>query len=166
LLDELRQVDRPPGHVSRIQVQVNIEESSDRMAGYPQELRYTVEHEWVKSPGNAATGAQDLVVRVGITGYAQEALGDIVYVSLPEPGTSVAAGDALGEVESTKSVSDVYAPLTGEVVSRNDQLSTTPELINSDPYGEGWLIEIRVTDPAALDALLDAAGYASHVEDH
>ena len=134
------------------------------MAGYPQELKYTVEHEWVNSPGAAADGS--VVVRVGITGYAQEALGDIVYVSLPEAGTSVAAGDALGEVESTKSVSDVYAPLAGEVVARNEQLSTTPELINSDPYGEGWLIEIRLNDPAALSGLLDAAGYASHVGEH
>jgi glycine cleavage system H protein len=134
------------------------------MAGYPQELKYTVEHEWVKAPDAAADGS--VVVRVGITGYAQEALGDIVYVSLPEPGTTVSAGDALGEVESTKSVSDVYAPLAGEVVGRNDQLSTTPELINSDPYGEGWLIEIRVSDPATIDGLLDAAGYASHVGDH
>jgi glycine cleavage system H protein len=134
------------------------------MAGYPQELKYTVEHEWVKSPGAAADGS--VVVRVGITAYAQEALGDIVYVSLPEAGTSVGAGDALGEVESTKSVSDVYAPLAGEVVARNEQLSTTPELINSDPYGEGWLIEIRVSDPAALDGLLDATGYASHVGEH
>jgi glycine cleavage system H protein len=134
------------------------------MAGYPQELKYTVEHEWVKSPAAAADGS--VVVRVGITAYAQEALGDIVYVSLPEAGTSVGAGDALGEVESTKSVSDVYAPLAGEVVARNEQLSTTPELINSDPYGEGWLIEIRVSDPAALDGLLDATGYASHVGEH
>jgi glycine cleavage system H protein len=134
------------------------------MAGYPQELKYTVEHEWVRSPDAAADGS--VVVRVGITGYAQEALGDIVYVSLPEAGASVEAGDALGEVESTKSVSDVYAPLAGEVVARNEQLSTTPELINSDPYGEGWLIEIRVSDPAALDGLLDAAGYASHVGEH
>jgi glycine cleavage system H protein len=136
------------------------------MAGYPQELKYTVEHEWVKSPDDAAAGDQELVVRVGITGYAQEALGDIVYVSLPEPGTSVAAGDALGEVESTKSVSDVYAPLAGEVVARNEELSTTPELINTDPYGAGWLIDIRVADPAALDGLLDAAGYTAHVGDH
>jgi glycine cleavage system H protein len=132
------------------------------MAGYPQELKYTVEHEWVKPP----TGDAGDVVRVGITGYAQEALGDIVYVSLPEPGTSVSAGDALGEVESTKSVSDVYAPLAGEVVARNEQLTSTPELINTDPYGEGWLIEIRVSDPAALSGLLDAAGYATHVGDH
>jgi glycine cleavage system H protein len=132
------------------------------MAGYPQELKYTVEHEWVK----ASDTGEGVVVRVGITGYAQEALGDIVYVSLPEPGISVGAGDALGEVESTKSVSDVYAPLAGEVVARNEQLTNTPELINSDPYGDGWLVEIRVSDPAALEGLLDAAGYASHVSDH
>jgi glycine cleavage system H protein len=137
------------------------------MAGYPPDLKYTVEHEWVK----AAQGADDpasgqVVVRVGITGYAQEALGDIVFVSLPEAGTTVEAGDSLGEVESTKSVSDVYAPLSGEVVARNDELASTPELINSDPYGNGWLVEIRVDEPAALDALLDANGYASHVSAH
>ena len=107
-----------------------------------------------------------LVVRVGITGYAQEALGDIVFVSLPAAGESVEAGDALGEVESTKSVSDVYAPLTGEVVARNEELTSAPELVNSDPYGEGWLVEIRVSDPASLEGLLDAAGYASHVGSH
>lgn len=137
------------------------------MAGYPRELKYTVEHEWVKSgPDGDAGGAPStdgVVVRVGITGYAQEALGDIVFVSLPAAGTSVEAGDALGEVESTKSVSDVYAPLAGEVVARNDELVSTPELINSDPYGQGWLVELRITDAAALDGLLDAAGYASHV---
>ena len=130
------------------------------MAGYPQDLRYTVEHEWVKGPGDTA------VVRVGITGYAQEALGDIVFVSLPAAGTSVEAGQAMGEVESTKSVSDIYAPIAGEVVSTNDQLTSTPELINSDPYGEGWLVEIKVGDGAAVSGLLDAAGYASHVADH
>jgi glycine cleavage system H protein len=139
------------------------------MADYPQDLKYTVEHEWVKrgdpgGTGDAADGG--LVVRVGITGYAQDALGDIVFVSLPAPGTAVAAGDALGEVESTKSVSDVYAPLAGEIVARNEDLSSTPELINSDPYGDGWLVEIRVSDPAALDGLLDASGYASHVAAH
>jgi glycine cleavage system H protein len=135
------------------------------MAGYPPELKYTVEHEWVK-PGSDPDQATELVVRVGITGYAQEALGDIVFVSLPEAGTSVAAGEALGEVESTKSVSDVYAPLSGEVVARNEELTSTPELINSDPYGDGWLIEIRVSEPQALEGLLDAAGYASHVSAH
>lgn len=133
------------------------------MAGYPQELKYTAEHEWVSSTDSGDGG---LVVRVGITGYAQEALGDIVFVSLPAAGTSVDAGDSLGEVESTKSVSDVYAPLAGEVIARNEELSSTPELINSDPYGQGWLVEIRLSDPAALDGLLDADGYASHVSAH
>jgi glycine cleavage system H protein len=138
------------------------------MAGYPQDLRYTVEHEWVKGPSDAAgTGeAEGGVVRVGITGYAQEALGDIVFVSLPAAGTSVEAGEAMGEVESTKSVSDIYAPVAGEVISRNEQLTSTPELINSDPYGEGWLVEIRVSEAAAVEGLLDAAGYASHVAAH
>jgi glycine cleavage system H protein len=130
------------------------------MAGYPQDLKYTTSHEWVK-PG--ADPADERVVRVGITGYAQEALGDIVYVSLPEPGTSVSAGDALGEVESTKSVSDFYAPLAGEVTARNEDLSASPELINSDPYGSGWLVELRISEPSALDALLDAAGYEASV---
>jgi glycine cleavage system H protein len=133
------------------------------MAGYPEDLKYTVEHEWVKSQADADGG---LVVRVGITGYAQEALGDIVFVSLPAAGESVEAGQALGEVESTKSVSDVYAPLAGEVVARNEELTTTPELVNSDPYGEGWLVEIRISDPSSLEGLLDAAGYASHVGSH
>jgi glycine cleavage system H protein len=135
------------------------------MAGYPEDLKYTVEHEWVKSQADPAQPAAEagVVVRVGITGYAQEALGDIVFVSLPAPGESVEAGQALGEVESTKSVSDVYAPLAGEVVARNEELSTTPELINSDPYGEGWLVEIRISDASSLEGLLDATGYASHV---
>ena len=130
------------------------------MAGYPQDLKYTVEHEWVKGPGDTA------VVRVGITGYAQEALGDIVFVSLPAAGTSVEAGQAMGEVESTKSVSDIYAPIAGEVVSTNEQLTSTPELINSDPYGEGWLVEIKVSDGSVIEGLLDASDYASHVADH
>ncbi|HEX4015100.1 MAG TPA: glycine cleavage system protein GcvH [Frankiaceae bacterium] len=137
------------------------------MADYPEELKYTAEHEWVKqADSSAGAGVDGVVVRVGITSYAQDALGDIVFVSLPAAGTSVSAGDALGEVESTKSVSDVYAPLDGEVVARNEELSSTPELINSDPYGAGWLVEIRITEPAALDALLDAQGYASHVSAH
>ena len=138
------------------------------MAEYPEDLKYTAEHEWVKraDSGTGAPADGGLVVRVGITGYAQDALGDIVFVSLPAAGTAVSAGDALGEVESTKSVSDVYAPLDGEVVARNEELSSTPELINSDPYGDGWLVEIRISGPAALDGLLDAQGYASHVSAH
>lgn len=126
---------------------------------YPEDLKYTTEHEWV------ARGDGDRV-RVGITSYAQEALGDIVFVSLPAVGSRVRAGEAFGEVESTKSVSDVYAPLSGEVVARNETLDATPELVNSDPYGEGWLVELAVDDPSTLDGLLDAEAYAKHVEEH
>jgi glycine cleavage system H protein len=118
----------------------------------PEDLRYTSEHEWV-APREGAT------FRVGITAFAQDALGDIVYVQLPEPGTAVTAGESLGEVESTKSVSDIYAPASGTVTARNEQLSAQPELINADPYGEGWLVEIQVADPAQVDSLLDAAAY-------
>jgi glycine cleavage system H protein len=121
----------------------------------PDDLRYTAEHEWVK--------VVDGGVRIGITDHAQEALGDIVFVTLPAPGTEVEAGQSLGEVESTKSVSDVYAPLSGEVVARNDVLDARPELVNADPYGEGWMIELRPTDPAAIDSLLDAAAYGKLV---
>ena len=126
---------------------------------YPAGLRYTAEHEWVRSPGEAANA-----VRIGITDYAQDALGDIVYVSLPEVGTDVEAGSAIGELESTKSVSDVYAPLTGQVVSRNEALDSSPELVNSDPYGDGWLFEVVPGDAGALDALMDAAAYQTSVE--
>lgn len=117
----------------------------------PEELKYTAEHEWVRA-GDGTT------VRVGITDYAQDALGDVVFVSLPEVGASVTTGEACGEVESTKSVSEIYAPLTGEVTARNDVLEARPELVNSDPYGEGWLIEIAVAD-GGLDELLDAKAY-------
>jgi glycine cleavage system H protein len=125
---------------------------------FPDDRRYTAEHEWAQPRGE--------VVRVGITDYAQEALGDIVFVQLPEVGTSVSAGEAVGEVESTKSVSDVYGPVAGEVVARNEALDSAPELVNSDPYGEGWLLEIRPADPGATDALLDATGYAQEVGQH
>ncbi|MGZ4492086.1 MAG: glycine cleavage system protein GcvH, partial [Nocardioidaceae bacterium] len=121
---------------------------------YPEDLKYTSEHEWVRSPGEA-----DASVRIGITDYAQDALGDIVYVSLPETGTEIEDGAAVGELESTKSVSDVYAPLSGTVVAVNDALDGTPELVNSDPYGAGWLFEIVPSDPAAVDGLMDAAAY-------
>ena len=103
-------------------------------------------------------------MRIGITDYAQDALGDIVYVSLPEVGTAVENGSAVGELESTKSVSDVYAPLAWSVVARNEALDATPELVNSDPYGEGWLFEIVPSDAAAVDALMDAEAYRSSVE--
>ncbi|HET8641651.1 MAG TPA: glycine cleavage system protein GcvH [Pseudonocardiaceae bacterium] len=118
----------------------------------PSELKYTKEHEWV-----GMTGAN--TVRIGITHYAQEQLGDVVFVQLPAVGETVAQGDSLGEVESTKSVSDVYTPVAGEVVARNDALESQPELVNSDPYGEGWMVELRVADTSALDALMDADGY-------
>ena len=119
----------------------------------PDDLQYTAEHEWVRTPGEAESS-----VRIGITDYAQEALGDIVYVQLPEVGTTVSAGDAVGELESTKSVSDVYAPVAGEVVAVNSSLDATPELVNSEPYGAGWLFEVKVD--SAPDDLLDAAAYA------
>jgi glycine cleavage system H protein len=129
----------------------------------PDDRRYTEQHEWaqVQGPAGGAT-----VVRMGITDHAQDALGDIVFVQLPEVGEEVTVGNPIGEVESTKSVSDVYAPVAGTVAARNEALEATPELVNSDPYGEGWLIEISVTgdveDPTG--ALLDAAGYQAVVE--
>jgi glycine cleavage system H protein len=118
---------------------------------YPDDLRYTTEHEWVQTVGDR--------VRVGITAYAQDALGDIVFVSLPETGSAISAGSSVGEVESTKSVSDIYAPISGTVVERNDALETIPELVNSDPYGQGWMFEVEPSDPAAVDALLTADQY-------
>jgi glycine cleavage system H protein len=122
----------------------------------PEDLRYTPEHEWV-APGKPA-------VKVGITHFAQDALGDIVYVQLPDRGTAVRAGEAFGEVESTKSVSEIYAPLSGTVVARNDLLADEPELINTDPYGSGWLVEIEPTEPGGVEQLLDAAGYRELTE--
>jgi glycine cleavage system H protein len=123
----------------------------------PQDLRYTREHEWVQ------VTAPD-TVRIGITGYAQQQLGDVVFVQLPDLGARVAAGQTLGEVESTKSVSDIYAPLDGEVSARNDELDGTPELINADPYGKGWLVELTVADPAAVESLLTPADYTELTE--
>jgi glycine cleavage system H protein len=124
----------------------------------PEDLKYTSEHEWVQSTGD------DGSVRVGITDFAQDALGDIVYVSLPEVGTEIESGSAVGELESTKSVSDVYAPLTGTVTAVNETLDGTPETVNSDPYGEGWLFELKPADPATVDALMDAAAYTASIE--
>lgn len=120
----------------------------------PEGLRYTAEHEWITaSEGDAS------IVRIGITDYAQDQLGDVVFVQLPTVGASVSSGESVAEVESTKSVSEIYAPLDGEVTAVNDALSETPELINSDPYGSGWMMELRVPDPRAVDELLDAEGY-------
>lgn len=118
----------------------------------PEELRYTEEHEWVAT-------REGTLVRIGITEYAQDQLGDVVFVDLPEVGRQVGAGDVFGEVESTKSVSELFAPVDGEVVAVNGAVADSPELINSDPYGEGWLIEIRLDDPAGLEALLEAEAY-------
>ena len=121
---------------------------------YPEELKYTSEHEWVRSPGNG-----EGTVRIGITHFAQDALGDIVYVSLPEVGATVEAGTTVGELESTKSVSDVYAPVSGTVTARNESLDGTPELVNTDPYGDGWLFEVTPEDASAVDGLMDAEAY-------
>jgi glycine cleavage system H protein len=122
---------------------------------YPSGLRYTAEHEWVRVDGDT--------VRVGITSFAQEALGDVVYVSLPTVGDAVVAGDTCGEVESTKSVSDLYAPVSGEVSAVNGALDATPELVNSDPYGEGWMYELTVSDAGALDGLMDVDAYTAQL---
>lgn len=126
---------------------------------YPDDLKYTPEHEWVRSPGETEGS-----VRVGITDFAQEQLGDIVYVSLPDVGEEVAAGSAVGELESTKSVSDVFVPVSGRVTARNQALDDTPELVNSDPYGDGWLFELAPADGADVEALLDAAGYQAQLD--
>ena len=125
------------------------------MSDVPDELSYTAEHEWVRRTDGTKT------VRVGITDYAQSALGDVVFVSLPEVGASVSKGAAVGEVESTKSVSDIYAPLSGTVSARNDKLDDSPDLINSDPYGEGWILELEVSEESELEDLLDAAAYGA-----
>jgi glycine cleavage system H protein len=122
----------------------------------PDDLRYSTDHEWAR-PGEGR-------VRVGITDYAQDALGDVVFVDLPEVGKAVAVGDVLGEVESTKSVSEVYAPVAGRVVAVNDALSGAPEKLNQDPYGEGWLCEIELAGTGDLAGLMDAAGYRQLTE--
>lgn len=119
---------------------------------YPQDLRYTAEHEWVRV-------GSDGVARVGITAFAQDALGDVVYVSLPAVGDALGAGDSCGEVESTKSVSDIYAPVSGEVVAVNATLDSAPEVVNTDPYGEGWMYDVKLTDTSAAESLLDVAAY-------
>ena len=125
------------------------------------DLKYTAEHEWISVVGDG----EDAVLRIGITPYAQEQLGDVVFVTLPAVGTDVSAGESFGEVESTKSVSDVYAPVAGTVTGRNEQLDGAPELVNSDPLGEGWMVEITPADgvEAAMsgESLLDADGYAA-----
>jgi glycine cleavage system H protein len=124
---------------------------------YPEDLKYTAEHEWLKS---GETGP----VRVGITDFAQDQLGDIVYVQLPEVGSKVRAGDACGELESTKSVSDLFAPVNGTVTAVNEALADQPDLVNSDPYGEGWLLDLDVEDPTEVEALMDADAYQGQLD--
>ena len=124
----------------------------------PQDLKYSTDHEWVRD-------LDDETVRIGITDHAQDELGDIVFLQMPEPGTAVAPGDAVGEVESTKSVSDIICPVSGTVVARNDALDSTPELVNSDPDGDGWMIEVQLHDRGELSELLDASGYAELIGD-
>lgn len=127
------------------------------MTSIPDQLRYSSEHEWISAPD------ADGVVRVGITDYAQDALGDVVYVDLPEVGAEVTANSVVGEIESTKSVSDIYAPVTGTVRARNEDLDGEPGSVNSAPYEAGWLLEITLSDPSEMDSLLDAAGYREQV---
>ena len=122
------------------------------MSNIPSDLRYTKSHEWVKQD-------DDGNVVVGISDHAQELLGDLVFVEVPEVGTTLSAGDDCAVVESVKAASDVYSPLNGEVVEANEALSETPELINSDPYGDGWIFKVKLSDTAELDELLDASGY-------
>ena len=124
---------------------------------YPKDLKYTKEHEWARDEGDGR-------VRVGITDYAQDALGDVVYVDIPETGTEVKAHEPFGEVESTKSVSDVYSPVTGTVIERNGALEDRPELVNEDPYGEGWMVAMEVADRGELEGLMDADAYRAFAE--
>ncbi len=119
----------------------------------PQDLRYTSEHEWIRLDGDEGT--------LGITDFAQEQLGDVVYVELPDVGTQIIQGDTFGTIESVKAVSDLYAPVSGEVLERNEALSDAPELVNTSPYGDGWLLKVRVEELAQVDMLLDAASYRS-----
>ena len=122
----------------------------------PDDLRYTKDHEWVRVEGDLA--------RVGITDYAQDALGDVVFVQVPETGAEVAMGDMVSEVESTKSVSEIYAPLAGTLAEANADLADAPERLNEDPYGDGWICTIQMSEPEQFDALLDAAAYESLIE--
>jgi glycine cleavage system H protein len=124
---------------------------------YPEDVRYTRQHEWAR--------LEEGRVRVGITDYAQDALGDVVYVDLPESGTSLTADQPFGEVESTKSVSDVFAPIGGTVIGRNALLEEHPELVNEQPYGDGWLLVVEPADPAALEGLMDAEAYQAFLQE-
>lgn len=124
---------------------------------FPDDLRYSSDHEWARAAGGK--------IRIGITDYAQDALGDVVYIEIPAVGSKVAAQDKISEVESTKSVSDIFAPVGGTITAVNDVLGDEPQRLNTDPYGDGWICEIELDDPAALDSLLDAAAYQALVEE-
>ena len=128
---------------------------------YPDNFRYTKEHEWVLAEGDTGAGIQ--VATVGITDHAQQELGDIVYVDLPKVGTKLQKGDTLGSVESVKAVSDIYSPVSGEVTAVNDLLTTSPEKLNADPHGEAWLVKIRLSAPEEMQNLMTAAGYQSYI---
>jgi glycine cleavage system H protein len=125
---------------------------------FPDDVRYTAEHEWARASAESAE-----TIRIGITDFAQDSLGDIVFVTLPAVGAEVTAGQPFGEIESTKSVSDIYAPVAGVVAARNEALDRQPELLNSDPYGAGWIVELRVESAGVLDGLLSAADYQALV---
>ena len=125
------------------------------MSTTPEDLRYSAEHEWVRVSGDVAT--------IGISHFAQEQLGDVVYVELPEKGVTLRQHGSLGVVESVKTASDIYAPVSGEVIERNPKVIEKPELVNKDPYGDGWMIKVRLSDPAEPGTLLDAAGYRAHI---
>lgn len=127
------------------------------MANVPAELKYSKSHEWVRVDGDSVT--------IGITDHAQAELGDIVYIDLPEPGRMVKAGDSFGEVESVKAVSELYSPVSGEVIETNTGITDTTEVVNEDPYGKGWMIKVRLSDPSELDPLMDANTYGSFAEE-
>ncbi|MBE0477137.1 MAG: glycine cleavage system protein GcvH [Coriobacteriia bacterium] len=127
------------------------------MSSYPKELKYDKEHEWVRAEGDTAV--------IGISYFAQDQLGEVVYVDLPDEGDEVVAGETFGEIESVKSVSELYSPLTGEVVRVNEALGDTPETVNEDPYGEGWMIEVRMADPSQVDDLMTAEEYEAFVSE-
>ena len=118
---------------------------------YPKDLKYDREHEWVRAEGDVAV--------IGISDFAQDQLGEVVYVDLPTAGDTIAAGDSFGEVESVKSVSELFTPVSGEIVEVNDALDDAPETVNEDPYGDGWLIKVKLSDPSEVDGLMDADGY-------
>jgi glycine cleavage system H protein len=125
---------------------------------FPEDLRYTKEHEWIRDEGEGRA-------RIGITDYAQDALGDVVYVDIPEAGTAVTAMQPFGEVESTKSVSDVFSPVTGSILERNPLIDDRPELVNESPYGDGWLVLLEMSDPSQMGSLMDAAGYQAYLRE-